>query len=410
MRVMVIDDEPFMCQLLTRQLAQLDYHEVSSYGSAVEALTLLQQQPGRIDLVFCDLQMPGMDGVEFVRQLVQIGFRGGLVLISGEDMRIIATAEKLAVKHNLTVLGGIQKPVSRVTLEAILHRCEAHLCHQVSATHLQEAAPIPAKLYTADELQRALSQGELVNYYQPKVSFKDARLVGVETLVRWNHPQDGLVFPDQFIQCAEEGKLIDSLTQQVLRSALLQVRYWNDLNLALQVAVNISMDNLASLDFPDQVESLLHEAGVPASALMLEITESRVMRDPLASMDILTRLRIKKISLSIDDFGTGHSSMRQLHDIPFNELKIDSSFVQGAGQDEYARMILEASLNLAHQLGLKSVAEGVETLENWRYLQAAGCDVAQGWLIAKAMPAEQLTGWAERWEAGREQFIDKAGC
>lgn len=134
-------------------------------------------------MVFCDLQMPDLDGVEFVRQLVQIGFRGGFVLVSGEDMRIIAPAEKLAANHNLTVLGGIRKPASQVTLETIMQRVEANLCHQEAVTSLQETAPLPVKLHGADELQRALFQGELVNYYQPKFSFRDPRLIGVETLV-----------------------------------------------------------------------------------------------------------------------------------------------------------------------------------------------------------------------------------
>lgn len=401
MKIMVIDDEPFMCHLLVKQLAKLGYAEVLAFHSAEQALQHLSGLTSEIDLVFCDLQMPGMDGIEFVRQLVQLGYPGGLVLVSGEDWRIIATAENLALHHRLKVLGGMQKPISQAALNAIMERARAHQLQQPAAS---VAAKVSRRSYDADALHQALQAGQLVNYYQPKVSLKDGQFIGVETLVRWQHPEDGLVLPDQFIQVAESAELIDALTQQVLRAALLQVRRWNDEGLALQVAVNISMDNLASLDFPDRVESLLHEIGVPASALMLEVTESRVMRDPLASLDILTRLRIKKISLSIDDFGTGHSSLRQLREIPFNELKIDGSFVHGASHDSYARMILEASLNLAHQLGLNTVAEGVEELKDWHFLREAGCDVAQGWLIARAMPAEQIASWAESWQVRRAEL------
>lgn len=397
MRVMVVDDEPFMCHLLVKQLARLDYKEVLAHYSAKDALQLLKEPLQDIDLVFCDLQMPGMDGIEFVRQLVHLGYLGGLVLVSGEDSRIIATAENLAKHHRLKVLGGMQKPVSQLALKAIMEQALVHQAQLQQSTTASSVVP-SRHSYDAAALHQALNAGELINYYQPKVSLQDGQLLGVETLVRWQHPYDGLVLPDQFILVAEEAGLIDQLTQQVLRAALLQVRRWNDEGMALQVAVNISMDNLASLDFPDRVESLLHEIGVPASALMLEVTESRVMRDPLASLDILTRLRIKKISLSIDDFGTGHSSLRQLHDIPFNELKIDGSFVRGASHDSYARAILQASLNLAQQLGLKTVAEGVELTEDWRFLRDAGCDVAQGWLIARAMPAEQVADWAKEWQ------------
>ncbi len=403
MRMLVVDDEPFMCHLLVKQLAKLGYDDVLAQHSAKDALQVLSKQLHGIDLVFCDLQMPGMDGIEFVRQLVHLGYRGGLVLVSGEDWRIIATAENLALHHRLKVLGGMQKPVSQAALKAIMVRALAHQSAlQQSGPLLSESPRRPS--YDVAALRQALDSGELVNYYQPKVSLRDGQLLGVETLVRWQHPDDGLVLPDQFIQVAEEAGLIDQLTQQVLRAALQQVRSWNDEGMALQVAVNISMDNLASLDFPDRIESLLHELGVPASALMLEVTESRVMSDPLASLDILTRLRIKKISLSIDDFGTGHSSLRQLHDIPFNELKIDGSFVRGVSHDSYARTIVEASLNLAQQLGLKTVAEGVEQPEDWCFLREAGCDVAQGWLIARAMPAEHLSGWVETWQGRRAEL------
>lgn len=403
MKILVIDDEPFMCRLLLRQLAQLDYHEVEAFQSAPEALAFLHTDPAAVDVVFCDLQMPGMDGVEFVRQLVQLQFPGGLVLVSGEDWRIISTAEKLASRHHLKVMGGLQKPVAPAALAEIMQRCAAHHWQRTQAKGTP-AQPRERRQYTAEELAQALDAGEIINYYQPKVALQDGAVLGVETLVRWRHPVDGLVLPDQFIDSAESGGLIDRLTQHVLEEALLQVRGWAAQGLSLQVAVNISMDNLASLDFPDQLEQLLLETGVAPTALMLEITESRVMHNPLASLDILARLRIKKIGLSIDDFGTGHSSLRQLRDIPFNELKIDGSFVQGVSQDPFARTILESSLNLAHQLGLKTVAEGVEKEADWHYLKQAGCDVAQGWLIARAMPAEQLPEWATQWQTRRQQL------
>jgi EAL domain-containing protein (putative c-di-GMP-specific phosphodiesterase class I) len=225
----------------------------------------------------------------------------------------------------------------------------------------------------------------------------DGALIGVEALVRWQHPVDGLVYPGRFIAVAEAHSLIDGLTRAVLRQALAQSRRWRGTGLALRVAVNVSMDNLARLDFPEFVQSEILRHGVPPTDLLLEVTESRLMVDARASMDILTRLRLKQVGLSIDDFGTGHSSLAQLRDIPFDELKIDRGFVHGICDHATQRAIFTASLEMAHQLGMKVVAEGVEDRSHWDFVRAAGCDVAQGYFIARPMPADALAAWAVQW-------------
>jgi len=165
------------------------------------------------------------------------------------------------------------------------------------------------------------------------------------------------------------------------------------------------MDSLTDHAFPDYVDQAVAAAGVPASRLMLEVTESRAMKDPMATLDILTRLRLRRIGLSIDDFGTGHSSLAQLRDIPFDELKVDRSFVHGACANEALRAILQPSLNMARQLGMKTVAEGVEDIDDWQYLQAAGCDVAQGYFIGRPMPPGHLLGWLAEWEVRRGALL-----
>ena len=254
-----------------------------------------------------------------------------------------------------------------------------------------------SKGYDAGKVRHAIERGELVNYYQPKVDVASGALKGVETLVRWLHPVDGLVFPDQFIAVAEEYGLIDDLTRVVLSGALDQARRWCDDGLELRVAVNVSMDNLARLDFPEFIMQELARSGTRAENLILEVTESRLMKDALISLDILTRLRIKHVSLSIDDFGTGNSSLAQLRNIPFNELKIDQSFVHGARVDNTQRAIFIASHDMARQLGMSVVAEGVEDLADWDFLRERGCDLAQGYFIARPMPAGQLPAWLKDW-------------
>jgi EAL domain-containing protein (putative c-di-GMP-specific phosphodiesterase class I)/AmiR/NasT family two-component response regulator len=401
--VLVIDDEPFQLKLLARQFANLGLTDVQTCLHAREALQQVGTDPQRFDVICCDLQMPDMDGIEFVRHLGQSAYRGGVVLISGEDRRILHTAERLAQSHSLNVLGALRKPVAPEQLRELLAAARAPAPSRPAPRTSPQS---PA--YTGAELERAIGAQELVNHYQPKVDFATGHLVGVEALVRWRHPKDGLVYPDRFIPVAEESGLIDLLTHEVLaglHGALRQARAWHDQGLALQVSVNVSMDNLNDYGFPEYVAREVAAAGVAPSALILEVTESRMMKDPLAALDILTRLRLRRVSLSIDDFGTGHSSLTQLHEAPFDELKIDRGFVHGAWRNEAQRAILLPSLDMARQLGIKTVAEGVEDADDWHFMRSLGCDLAQGFFIARPMPGDEVAGWAAEWEGRRGGLV-----
>lgn len=395
MKTLIVDDESFALKLLSHQLAKLGFVDVTSLEHAADALALLESGKRVFGLIMCDLQMPGMDGVEFIRQLVRIGYAGQLVLVSGEDERILQTAERLSKAHKLNVLGSLRKPVSPEQLQQVLKNHPSR----------PNAVPRATKTYEPEELWRAITGGKLVNYYQPKVDIASGAILGVETLVRWNHPDDGLVFPDQFISIAEEHGMIDELTRVVLTNALNQARIWQNAGLTLRVAVNVSMDNLVSLEFPDIVMRAVTKAGVDPKNLVLEVTESRLMKNPLAVLDILTRLRLKQISLSIDDFGTGHSSLIQLRDIPFDELKVDRGFVHGISNDTALQAIFNANLGMARQLGMKTVAEGVEDRKDWDFLRTSGCDMAQGYFIDKPMTAANFGYWLPDWEIRRHQLV-----
>lgn len=392
--VLVLDDDPFALKLLARQLAELGVPKIEVFSSGEAALVALEKDAAA-DLVLVDLNMPGMDGVEFLRHLGERGYAGSLALVSGENVRILETAERLAGAHGLHVLGHLTKPVALQNLQNLLARWRS----RVPARTIRSR-----KTYDAQEVQRAIEQNEVLNYYQPKVELATGELRGVETLVRWLHPEDGLVFPDQFIGVAEEYGLIDALTRAVLIGALAQAKRWRAGGITLSVAVNVSMDNLARLDFADFVANEVARHGLAPSDLILEVTESRLMQDAQNALDVLTRLRLKRFSLSIDDFGTGHSSLAQLSNIPFDELKIDGGFVHGAGRDNTRGAIFEASLNIARQLGMKSVAEGVEDAADWAFLQSTSCDIAQGYFIAKPMPGKDIPAWLDHWQ-GRYAVI-----
>ena len=387
--ILALDDEPFMLKLLARMLANMGFTSVTLCDNGHAALDQIDDVNARPNLILLDLNMPGMDGIEVVRHLVERHYSGSLILISGEDERMRQAAEKLVQAHRIQVLGHLRKPVKPEVLSALLEKWTPPALDNL---------PVTKKIYGADEVQTAINSGQLVNYYQPKVAVATAEVVGVETLVRWRHPIDGIILPDRFIGVAEAHGLINDLTRTVLTSALTQAKAWQEAGLTLRVAVNISMDNLTSLDFVDFVTELATKAGVPPQGVVLEVTESRLMQDTRAPLEILTRLRLKRFRLSIDDFGTGHSSLAQLRDIPFDELKIDQGFVHRAWSDETLRAMYDASLALARQLGMEVVAEGVEDRNDWDLLQRTGCDLAQGSFISVPMPAAEFPIWLKGWQ------------
>lgn len=388
-RILLLDDEPFMLKLLGRMLANLGFTQVTARDSGRVALELFDSPVDPPQLILLDLNMPEMDGIEFVRHLVERRYAGSLILVSGEDERTLQATEKLAQAHKVEVLGYLHKPVAPEGLSALLEKW---------APPALGARRMAKKIYGADQVRTAIEQGELVNYYQPKVVVRTGRVVGVETLVRWRHPLDGMVFPDQFIGVAETHGLIDALTRVVLAEALAQAGAWRRAGLTLRVAINVSMHNLAALDFTDFVAGLAAKAGVTPRQVVLEVTESQLLQDLRAPLEVLARLRLKRFRLSIDDFGTGHSSLSQLRDLPFDEIKVDRGFVHGAHGNETIRAIYEASLGLAKQMGMEIVAEGVEDQADWDFLRRTGCDLAQGYFIAKPMPAADLPGWIPVWE------------
>ena len=385
-KILILDDESFMQKLLAHMLTGLGFSSVATCDNGFSALQKIDDLQNRPDLILLDLNMPDMDGVEFVRKLVEHHYTGSLVLVSGENERVLQMAEKLVQAHHITVLGHLVKPVALVELAGVMDKWRP-----------PEKLHSAKKKYSAEQLRAAIDNDELVNHYQPKVRAATGDVVGVETLVRWCHPVDGMVFPDQFIDLAETSGLIDELTRKVLTSALKQARAWQMAGLHLRVAVNVSMDNLSSVAFADFVAEQATAAGVAPQDVILELTESRLMLDQRAPLEILTRLRLKRFHLSIDDFGTGHSSLTQLRDISFDELKIDRSFVHGAWRDESARSMYYVSLALGEQFGMQVVAEGVEDRDDWDLVQQTGCDLAQGYFIARPMPAQALPDWIQSW-------------
>jgi EAL domain-containing protein (putative c-di-GMP-specific phosphodiesterase class I) len=399
-RILVVDDDLFMLKLLNRMLHRQGFTNVTLCEGAGVALDLIGGRSEPVNIILCDLNMPGVDGLEFVRGLVARQYAGSLILVSGAEERVLHSAEKLIRAHSIPLLGTLVKPVSMATLAEQLEKWSFPVA----------AVPRDKTVRDALEVSAAIANGELVNYYQPKVAVSSGQIVGVETLVRWNHPRDGLIMPDQFIGVAEEHGLIDALTHAVSMAALTQSRIWLNKGLKLQVAINVSMDNLTALNFPDDLARQANLFRIMHEAIIIEVTESRLMHDLRAPLEVLTRLRLKGFRLSIDDFGTGHSSLAQLRDLPFDELKVDRGFVHRAWQDKAANAIYGASLNLAKQLEMDIVAEGVEDREDWDFLLRTGCELAQGYFIGRPMPGADLPIWMSDWhERHKVELHSSAG-
>jgi diguanylate cyclase (GGDEF)-like protein len=251
----------------------------------------------------------------------------------------------------------------------------------------------PRRLALMGELRYAIEHDELTLAFQPKVHLQTRRVIGVEALVRWHHPHRGVIPPDDFISLAERSGLIKPLTLRVLTMALDQAQAWYRAGFLLNVAVNLSARNLMDPELPDQVAELLRSAGAIPERLELEITESTIMADPTRALDVLTRLHQMQVSLTIDDFGTGYSSLGYLKRLPVSTIKIDKSFVRNMADDDNDAVIVRSTIELVHNLGLVVVAEGVETSYIWERLASLGCDAAQGYYMAKPMPAADLTQW-----------------
>jgi len=389
LKVLLVDDDDFVLDLLTATLNGIEVTNVTTASEGQRALHLVDEQAVGFDVILCDLNMPKLDGVELLRHLANRNFTGGIILFSGEGQRILNTARDLANAHRLSVLGALEKPVTGDALAELLGRLETKSTRQ---------QPQSGSDVAVEELRRAIEGGQLVLHYQPKVMTTSRKVVGAEALVRWAHPEKGIIPPVAFIRLAEENGLIDALTETVYGMAMKQGGIWQASAQALKLSVNLSMDNLEWLDLPDYLALTAGSYGMDLENVIVEITECRLMRNMTLSLEILARLRLMGIELSIDDFGTGNSSMEQLQTLPLTELKIDRAFVTGAATDRAARAILESSVDLARKLGLSIVAEGVETEQDWELVAEMGCDQVQGYFVARPMPAAEFETWRVGWE------------
>lgn len=384
-RVLIVDDSALHRAHAEELLREIGITEITHAKDGNDALAVMANADYPPDLMLLDLEMPGMDGVELLQQLMHLHLHIDVVVVSSRENALLTTVEVMSQTLGIAILGALQKPLSKERLAAVL----SHHSKSVGAK------PKPAP-YPLDVIVGGLNRGQFHCHFQPKVAIATGIIKGVEALARWQHPQHGVIAPDRFIDPLERnGAIMQRFTMALLDDVLKQMHVWHGGGLSLTVAVNISAQSFADSRFVEQVIKRVEDHGIDPKYLVLEVTETAIMTDIGASLGTLARLRLKGFGLAIDDYGTGFASLQQLSRIPATELKIDRLFVDGCHQRDHLIIMLESAVQLAAKLKLSVVAEGVEQEADWKVLQRIGCETAQGYLIAKPMPASDLLPWVK---------------
>ncbi|MEI7677764.1 MAG: EAL domain-containing response regulator [Betaproteobacteria bacterium] len=387
---LVAEDHEFQRKTLIIALKSLGAKHILEAADGRVAFELFSDLATPVDVIICDLEMPNMDGMEFIRHIGNAGAPVSIILTSAMERSVISSVETMTRAYGINLLGAIEKPATPKKLRELIER---------HGENIQPSAQKAAAAIPPGEVISGMEQQQFVPYFQPKVDLATGIVVGAEALVRWRHPQQGILPPGAFLGIIEQNGLMDDLTWMMLEKSALACLAWHKLGWMLNVSVNLSLTSLEDTSLADRITQAVEKQGLAPKYMTLEITESAAMTHVATCLEGLARLRMKGFGLSIDDYGTGYSSMQQLGRIPFTELKIDKSFVTDCAKNPQQRVILESSIDMARKLGLKTVAEGIETRSDWNLLKELGCSIAQGYFIAKPLPALQFIDWVQNWTA-----------
>jgi len=381
--LLVVDDDIIQCRIIEAVAVQM--------GIGVTCVSTLQAAADAIryqvfDGITIDLALGDRTGVELLRAISALRIKPYVIVISGCDKRIMNATVRMAQDAGIADVASLSKPIEITRLRELLGEAR---CSGEQTQSLTRKSPA----VSSAALEEALRDNRIYAAFQPKVDLASGRLIGCEALARWNRDQLGFVPPDVFIAVAERSGQIKAVTHVMLESALDAAAAFIVHDPSFVMAVNISGSLVCDDQFPDEIERILQSAGVAPVNLMLEVTETTAMADAARAVDVLLQLRLKGIGLSIDDFGTGYSSLSALARMPFNELKIDRSFITNCIDDSDMMKIVRGSIALAHGFGMKVVAEGIEDVRTAEMLSEIGCDVGQGYVFAPALSVDALQGW-----------------
>ncbi|WMN61312.1 EAL domain-containing response regulator [Pseudoalteromonas xiamenensis] len=388
-RIIVVDDSPAILLVMQAIMTELDVTNATMCNSAIDALALIKKRPLGYDAVFTDLNMPEMDGMEFIRQLGECKFQGGIVIISEMDSKIIELAANLARFHSTHLLGNISKPVQLSEVSRVLEKLKLFIEPVEQANQ-----PI-----TEDLLLDAISKNEITPFYQPKINRATKRITSVEVLARIVSNETGqLILPDRFIGVAEDLDLINLITFQLFEKAtedFQEIR--QTLHGEVKLAFNLSPLQLDDYGCPDKLALILELNHLKPENIILEITEHQPLNRPL-QLETLNRLRMRGFDISLDDYGTGFTNLSQLKTLPLNEIKLDRSLVSHIDTDRFSQVIVDGLVDIAQNEGIVLVAEGIERIEELNYLERyKNTLLMQGFLISRPKSKREFLRWALSW-------------
>jgi EAL domain-containing protein (putative c-di-GMP-specific phosphodiesterase class I)/CheY-like chemotaxis protein len=379
-RLVVIDDEPELARFVGRVGESMGF-DVKVTARVGEFKDIIDQW--RPCIIILDLAMPEEDGLELLRWLASVNCQAQIVIMSGFDTRIVEAAKCIGLERGLKIACTFNKPIR---VQDLKEKLEA----------IRKLNPeIPA--FNEDELRSGIIQSQFSLVYQPQVLLKNGALQGAEAMIRWDHPVHGVMSSEQVLHTAEGTDLYEKLSTFIITNAIRQWKLWSQRGLDIQLGVNLSLTDLRDQDLADQIARVCEEEAVPPQRITIEVAEAAIMSNALDIFDVTARLRLKGFKLSIDGFGTGYSSLTRLQRLPVTELKIDKALVNEAQLSQDSLVIVKAIIGLARNLGLTSVAEGIDTVEHYELLASLGCDLGQGFGIAKPVAPDELLTWSSWW-------------
>lgn len=387
--ILIVDDQPIIRTMLASTLNALGRFTIHEAGNGAQAYDVVAG--AHIDLIFCDINMPDSDGLYLLKMLSNERFHGDIVIISGEDDALIRSTQTLTDSYHLRILGVSSKPITAAMIRHYLYRnsgCDVH------------NQPLESEQLTQQELAQHLDNKEIKAYFQPQYGLDTMQLIGFEALARIELDDSCLILPGRFISTAENSGLMMRLTVQVINAAMHAFSQLGSAYDQLTLSLNVSSQVLEDEHFPQWLSDKATESGIRNHRIVCELTETLISNDPQSVHVSLLRLRMLNFGVSIDDFGTGYATIKQLHSLPFNELKIDRSFVFDVLENEKSLAVCQRCIGLAQDFGLKVVAEGIEDKKTLQAIQRLGCDIGQGFGLARPVHGEQAVARVNSGQVG----------
>jgi EAL domain-containing protein (putative c-di-GMP-specific phosphodiesterase class I)/CheY-like chemotaxis protein len=391
MHFLVAEGEPVQRELLVGMLRHLGAQHITTASDGLSALRLLEiGLTPPVNIALMDLSLPGMDGLEVIRRLAEIDCQAGIIVIGSHSADVLFSVETMAEAYGVDMLGSSPKPITSARLQELV-------ANYIPPSGEPEPEPEYPE-FTFAEVGRGLQAREFDPFFQPKIELETGAVKGLEMFARWRHPQYGVLGPAAFVPVLESARRIDFLDWSMIERSVAACRILHDQDIPISFSINVDPTTLSHPQFIAQITACLERHRILADYITFEITESSVLTTNPHFLERLLRLRMMGFGLAIDDYGTGRSNLQLLAAIPFSELKIDRSFVDGASRKRAISTVLKSYLGLARSLSRRACAVGVETKQDWDFLQELGCTYAQGYYIASPMPVDQVPGWLNDWK------------